>query len=311
MKTITVQPKLVWQEGLALLGQKLNSSHYDQVLEGDVRVLDEEGAPLIVVQRKAIPLPIAVRAAMALERFTSVSDNRGLASDPDAMGFRLRKDGTRSKTRQVLGNVPVNGVAGFFDRAVRFPYCRQTAFTQNEHEAWQQLYPFFTCVSETLRAQVPHKWAAQRRFWEATAPDFRIPESVFTTVTVNKNFATACHQDVGDLKSGFSCLTILRKGKYEGGLFVLPRYRLAVALDSTDVALINPHEPHGNTAIEKLTANTERIAVVFYYRTKMIECGSMLEELERAKNRQTGDALTAIHNEGDAETFLQRKLQQS
>jgi len=40
---------------------------------------------------------------------------------------------------------------------------------------------------------------------------------------------------------------------------------------------------HGNTEI-KTKGNAERISIIAYYRNKMRECGSSIEELERAKN---------------------------
>ena len=46
----------------------------------------------------------------------------------------------------------------------------------------------------------------QKSFISKINPEYVIKDTVFTTVTVNKNFRTALHKDSGDLKNGFGNL---------------------------------------------------------------------------------------------------------
>jgi hypothetical protein len=107
-------------------------------------------------------------------------------------------------------------------------------------------------------------------------PAFLVPGTPFTTVTVNKSFRTACHFDAGDLTSGLSnLLTLSNNGNYKGCYLVAPEYRIAVNPRPGDLLLINNHEVmHGNTQIELLDEEAERVSLVVYFREKMLELGS-------------------------------------
>ena len=107
-------------------------------------------------------------------------------------------------------------------------------------------------------------------------PAFLVPGTPFTTVTVNKSFRTACHFDAGDFTEGLSnLLTLSNNGNYKGCYLVAPEYRVAVNPRPGDLLLINNHEVmHGNTQIELLDEEAERISLVVYFREKMAELGS-------------------------------------
>jgi hypothetical protein len=105
---------------------------------------------------------------------------------------------------------------------------------------------------------------------------FLVPETPFTTITVNKTFRTAAHYDAGDLTSGLSNLLVLsNNGNYTGGYLIAPEYRVAVNVRPGDLLLINNHEVmHGNTPIVLGDEEAERISLVCYFREKMLELGS-------------------------------------
>ena len=110
-------------------------------------------------------------------------------------------------------------------------------------------------------------------------PEFLVPETPFTTITVNKTFRTAAHYDAGDLDSGLSnLLTLSNDGNYTGGYLIAPEYRVAVNVRPGDLLLINNHEVmHGNTPIE-CAEGSERVSLVVYFREKMLELGSKAYE---------------------------------
>jgi hypothetical protein len=102
-----------------------------------------------------------------------------------------------------------------------------------------------------------------------------VPGTVFTTLTVNKSFRTACHYDAGDLDDGLSNLLVLGDGEYTGGYLVFPQYRIAVNVRPGDLLLVNNHEIiHGNTEIKLNHENAERISLVVYFREAMLELKS-------------------------------------
>jgi uncharacterized protein YjhX (UPF0386 family) len=61
---------------------------------------------------------------------------------------------------------------------------------------------------------------------------------------------------------------------------------VAVNVRNCDLALFDVHELHGNTAITS-DRPYERISVVCYFRKKMVQCGSAIDELERLKQKQS------------------------
>ena len=217
------------------------------------------------------------------------SKNRGAATGNEEKRSRRRlKDGSLSKTTQALSqdNSFLNiatGIIGYFDRYPRFPFARETSFLQKHQKEWMLLQPFIRSVDNCFAKNYPERYAVQRAIADATAPDWIIKGTAFSTITVNKNWQTAVHKDAGDLKEGFGVMTYLQAGKMDGGYLVLPQYRIAVKLKSCDILLFDVHEWHGNTALIGKPKSFERITCVFYYRELLLQCGDAAYELERAK----------------------------
>jgi hypothetical protein len=139
---------------------------------------------------------------------------------------------------------------------------------------------------------VNDRYEAQMAEIDRTHPDWVVPGTPFTTITVNNTYPTGVHTDKGDLDAGFSTIAVLRRGSYTGGRFVFPEFRVAVDLQDGDLILMDAHQWHGNTALvcacgDKRTSScracgAERISVVSYFRTAMTSCGSEEEENQRA-----------------------------
>lgn len=171
-----------------------------------------------------------------------------------------------------------SGVAGWYDRYPRIPYGRPTAYTEKHPELFELAYPFLQSLNRGFKELLPWRWSNQRAAADKIDQRFLVPETVFTTITVNKTFRTACHRDAGDLDTGLSNLLVLGTGDYTGGYLVFPEYRVAVNVRPGDLLLVNNHEViHGNTPIvlnHPDDPNSERISVVCYFRENMLELKS-------------------------------------
>jgi len=178
-----------------------------------------------------------------------------------------------------------SGVAGWYDRYPRIPYGRATAYTEKNPELFAKSYPFLQSLNRGFKELLPWRWANQKAAADKMDPRFLVPETVFTTITVNKTFRTAAHRDAGDLDSGLSNLLVLGTGEYTGGYLIFPEYRIAVNVRPGDLLLVNNHEIiHGNTPIilnSPDNPNCERISVVCYFREKMLELKSYEYEVLR------------------------------
>jgi hypothetical protein len=173
-------------------------------------------------------------------------------------------------------NGVMSGIAGWFDRYPRIPYGRATSYTAREPEKFAMSYPFLKSLATGFKDLLPWRYTNQMEAAKKLDPRFLVPETPFTTVTVNKSFRTACHFDAGDFTEGLSnLLTLTNNGNYKGCYLVAPEYRVAVNPRPGDLLLINNHEVmHGNTQIELLDEEAERISLVVYFREKMLELGS-------------------------------------
>jgi len=172
-------------------------------------------------------------------------------------------------------NPVFSGIAGWFDRYPRIPYGRATSYTQHNFDKFKLSFPFLQSLNAGFKELLPLRWSKQKEAADKIDSKFLVPETVFTTVTVNKTFRTACHRDAGDFSDGLSnLLTLSNDGRYTGGYLVFPEYRVAVNVRPGDLLLVNNHEIiHGNTPIE-CEEGSERISLVCYLREKMLELGS-------------------------------------
>lgn len=290
-----VKPKMNDVDAEKLAGAMLGEKDYNLLVNYDADIICEETNKVIAKFRKnIIPGNIAKAAFDNLQTAAKATNNRGVGGGTKKNGkfveAKVKKDGTLSNTSRALATVN-SGIIGYFDRNARFPYCRQTAFNEKEFKKFKKAYPIIKFVDKTYEELMPEHYKLQREVADNTSKDFVIPDTAFTTVTVNKNWQTAVHTDKGDFEKGFGNLVVLRKGKYTGGYFVVPKWGVAFDIQNCDLLLVDVHQWHGNTPIVKIDEGATRISLVMYYRKKMIECGSADEEMNIAKNRVKGQKM--------------------
>lgn len=275
----------------------LSERDYDVLLSGPTRVDGPDGRPL------AVYLPGAVKPQMdeaypILTTIRGLTENRGYASGTD-------KKFTQNNLQRAK---PVmSSILGSFESSGFYKFCRLTSWTAAEWESrWPELLPFLQMIAAHFKDHVPDRYAAQMQRVAQTAPEWIIPGTPFTTITVNNTFPTGVHKDAGDLDEGFSCLAVARRGHYTGGRLTFPEYRVAVDMQDGDLILMDAHAWHGNTRMTcgcgreldgsvELAAGkelgdgpcpecgAERISVVCYFRSNMVKCGTLPEEQAKAQ----------------------------
>lgn len=174
------------------------------------------------------------------------------------------------------GNPVDSGIAGWYDRYPRIPYGRATTYTRDNPEKFAMAFPFLQTLNKGFKELLPWRWSNQRAAADKLDPRYLVPETVFTTLTVNKTFRTAAHRDAGDLDAGLSNLLVLSNGgNFTGGYLIFPEVRVAVNVRPGDLLLVNNHEIiHGNTPIVLGDDKAERISLVCYFRENMLQLGS-------------------------------------
>jgi len=295
MKTLKVIKKI--KNADYLMGEFLSEKDFDTLIDYDCDVYTVNGVLLAKFRRNILDENKLFKCVENVRDSIVKMDNRGIASGKVQLdktmnragshikeNFKLQtitKDGRKSKYK--VGNCVLNGLLGYMDRTVMMPYCRKTAYTKNEFEKFNNAIPFIKEVDRKFKELIPEKWSYQNEFAKATNQNYVISGTTFTTVTVNKDFQTAVHKDSGDLKKSFGNLSCHKTKGSKGGYFVLPEYKIAFDLCSTDLLLVDVHRWHGNTPIINETEEDERISFVMYYREKTIKCLAPKEELERVK----------------------------
>lgn len=261
------------------------------LLTTDAAVYKPDGEPLVILRRRAFSEEAMERAYPALHELRKQgSFNRGSYAGLIRPTV-VNEDGSARKTTNTVDEEGrrarvATAVVGYFDRqGGRFPFCRQTAFTADEVEQWATIVPLATRAAELFERELPIRYAKQRAIADRTHPDFVIAGTPFTTLTVNNNVRAAIHRDKGDFKEGMGIISVCRRGDYAGAHLVFPQYRVAVDLHDGDLLFFNAHDWHANTALDLRSEDAERISIVYYFRHRMVDCGSAAEELARAKAR--------------------------
>lgn len=182
-------------------------------------------------------------------------------------------------------NEVLSGIAGAFGRVPRAPFGRLASYNDHNPELFAKGVPFLQTLDRAFAELLPQRHKAQKDFVDSLDEHFRIADTAFTTLTINKTFRTAAHLDAGDYGPGFSNLLVLSNDdNFTGGYLVLPEFRIAVNVRPGDLLLIANHTAiHGNTPIVLGSETSERISVVAYAREDLASLGTWEYEQTRKK----------------------------
>lgn len=317
VKTVIVEPKLTNDQIKAREGTYFSEKDADQIFDEDVDVYaKDESAPdgkrlLLRLRKNVIPRELIEIGWKNFNGAASASRNRGAAAGPidlksnywkkrrptaiDKWSARYIQNGKVSKMR--VNNNVFSSVLGYFEQTpfMGLP-CRLTSYTQQYFNEFKEGQPFIAHIDKLFKALVPERHKIQYKQAHAK-PQFQIGDTAFSSVTINRNFRTGLHMDDGDLRAGFGNLTVIERGKYQGGFTLFPRYKIGVNLRTGDFVAMDVHEWHCNTELresaedkkfnEKLPiihANAhetgtqgvdkkfDRVSFVCYLREKLVNC---------------------------------------
>lgn len=285
MKTLRIKKVLNENQADALRGKRLSNADYDVVINEDCDGYDAAtGVLLFRFRKNAMSFETAKLGYESFKQSIQLTDGRGMAAGGNKP--RINKDGTKSKI-QVAEKV-YSGNVGFMDAGAMIHYCRKTAFARQYFEKYKAGIPFVEAVDNLYKELCPEHHARQMNISNGTNRNYRIANTSFTTVTVNRNFQTAVHKDSGDFPEGFGNLCVYREGHYDGCYFCLPEYKVAIGLHTTDILFADVHRWHGNTPFENCSDDYMRVSFVMYYREYMYLCKQPKEELHNIKMNETG-----------------------
>ena len=277
VKQVVLEPKLTDEQMKAREGTYFSEKDADTIFNEDVDVYaKDESVPggkrlLARLRKNVIPHDIIELAWKNFYNASSASRNRGAAAGPidlkskywtkrkptalSKWSARYIQNGKVSKMR--VNNNVFSSVLGYFEQTpfMGLP-CRLTSYTQKYFEQYKAGIPYIQEIDKLFKKLVPDRY--KKQYAQAHAkPQFQIADTAFSSVTMNRNFRTGLHMDDGDLRQGFGNLSVIERGKYEGGYTLFPRYKIGFDLRTGDFLAMDVHERHCNTEMRESPSDKE------------------------------------------------------
>lgn len=217
---------------------------------------------------------------------------------------------TAKKSSRTGGVVTNSTVFGALPRvAVREDYCRFSADTKKDPQMFAQL----SKAAQELWSlyQTEHPEMSQCFAAEASQidNDWMKTGTPFSTININKNFAIKYHVDKANVSTVYSNVLISKK-LAEGGYFVMPEYRLALAQDDGWMAIVDGvRVVHGVTPITFLSKSSWRNSFVFYTLSNLKHCECKTKEVARMKVKATQRAIKRAAGNVDLVNLQTKRLE--
>ena len=162
-------------------------------------------------------------------------------------------------SKMKVNNQVASNPIGFYEQnknlGANLP-CRLTHFTRTNYEKYNEGLPFLHAIDTLFKKLIPDAHSRQLER-AATKPHLKIPNTCFSTVTINRNFRTAQHRDAGDFRGGFGNLTVIEQGRYHGGYTVFPQFGVGINLRNNDFVAMDVHQWHANTPLYETEEDKE------------------------------------------------------
>ena len=293
-------------------GLYYDEKHYTTIIKNDAHGIYPNGKTLFRFIKNAIPKENRQKYKDAIRQpAKSKTKNRGQAVGPchlskfpeeavelcnskgevytdgkDRYSVYYKK-ANGEMVKRCQSNICRSGVAGYFDAVAGFP-CRMVGWSKNNLTKTETLGELAVDIQNNHEKYEKESFDYHKKEAEKS-PEFLFNNSIYSTMTLNYDFRTACHKDYGDLEGGLSTLTIFEdeENNYEGSYLGLPEYKIAFDLRDGDTLIFNAHEFHANTEMKVLTDKLPiddltnnnfggRMSVVCYLRNRLSICDQEL-----------------------------------
>lgn len=234
---------------------------------------------LFIFSKRKIPEKIQTLAINTfLKESKKKHSNRGIAAGVSSDGNARHY----TSTGQSEGKYISSNISGYFDRPLRehrgslgtIVACRTTAFTLKNQDLWNSGLPFVKYCSRLYSLLGGKYYRIQKKEYHSIESSLKIPKTVFTTITSNYNWRTACHCDSGDFSKGLGNLIVVGD-KFKGGYLGFPQFKVLIKIEPGDFLLMDVHQWHCNTPITITALDGFRLSFVMYIRNDMSKCSKV------------------------------------
>ena len=185
-------------------------------------------------------------AAAGLIQTDSVYWNKRIPVNIDKWSTSYIVKGKKSKMK--VNNQVASNVIGFYEATpfLNLPP-RMTNYTRTHLEKVKKGLPYLEKLNEFYEKHIPSVYNIQKNRCNKRK-ELKIPNTVFSTITVNRNFRTGLHRDAGNFDEGYAVMSVLERGKYRGGYTLFPQYGIGFDIREGDcIVFDNTKEWHCNT----------------------------------------------------------------
>lgn len=315
VKKVVVKAKLSDEEVEAKKGSYFTEKDLDKVYDEDVDVYIENNGKeelLAKFRKNVIPKDIIQVGWEAFYETAVASRTRGAAAGPidvksrywkkrkpiETKGWSTRYINKGKRTATRVNNNVFSSILGYFESSPIFRKnpCRLTNYTRRFFDNYKKGIPFIQELDKCFKALTPTEYKLQLERAKKN-PYYRIDDTAFSSITINRNFRTGLHMDDGDFRGGFGNLSVIQRGHYDGGYTMFPQYKIGFDVRTGDFLAMNVHMYHCNTEITETPAqkkyneslpkihfndastgtlgsdkNYTRISFVCYLREKLLHC---------------------------------------
>ena len=312
IRKLILQPLMTDDECKSLVGQHLGSEYITEYINTSVDIYNTEGELLCKFRKNIIDPKIAEVGWDNYRTLAKASRVRGASAgmiDPNNAYWKKRtlteinkwstkyinKDGKISKMK--CNNQVASQALGYYEetKGIKKLPCRLTTFTKMHYDKYKAGLPYINALNYRYKKLNYPKWKQQHNRAKIKK-EYRIDNTAFSTITINRNFRTALHKDAGDF-GGWATLSVLERGQYNGGCFMMPKYGIGIDMRHGDVLVADVHQYHCNSEIwttakqdkynsslkdifkDNIEVGTEgldkkytRLSFVCYLREKLVQC---------------------------------------
>lgn len=259
MRSLVVERVMSPSEATELVGNRAELRGNVTLVEAPARVVDAGGNTVAILAETPLEGRGLIRACHAARSCCAVGPrSRGLTS--------------RSLT---FGAMP--------RRTFRQDFCSHSLALKGRPT---ELAAFMSAgeIADRLVADVwPEAHATASDAVRSILPEWRLRDTIFTGGIYNDTTSLTLHRDKGNFPNGVSAMYVFA-GDIEGGHLLLPEYHVALSFTRPSVLIFRGQDTvHGVTPIRQKTSLAYRYSVVYYALRQLCACGSLHEELDRAK----------------------------
>lgn len=316
VKKVVVEAKMTEDQLKERKGTYFTDKDADVIFDEDVDVYGKDpktGEEVLVAKfRKNVLDKDLIKLGWEAFYITAApSRNRGAAAGPinvegaywkkrkpiEIAGWAARYMQNGKPSKMKVNNNVFSSVLGYFEKTpfMKLP-CRLTSYTQKYFKTYKRGIPFIEELNRMFKDLLPDRYKAQYEVVKKK-PMYQIGDTAFSSVTINRNFRTALHQDAGDYRPGFGNLAVIERGHYHGGNTLFPRYKIGFNIRTGDFIEMDVHDWHCNTEMYETAEDKEynktlprvyfddpstgtlggdkpftRISFVCYFREKLQDC---------------------------------------